>query len=248
MSCKKKSSKPSKEMIKRYCQGGKLPSKITFKRAYGGYTTGLATKDAINSVPNNTFDANALSSTVGKTSQVGGLAGTISSTIGIVTDPIRAKSEELSESGDFKSTKSAKQHAFVNYMFDPARGLSETFQDKNASNKEKWLAAGNMLFPFLSGELADARYDRLRKDNMSRVRAQRLANLPEVQSNSPAYAPVFEMGGILEDYKGASHANGGIPVNGSGSPISKTRTAPVAEVEGNEVNWNQYIFSDKLFI
>jgi hypothetical protein len=60
-------------------------------------------------------------------------------------------------------------------------------------------------------------------------------------------------GGYIIDYKGASHANEGIPVNGStGNPVASTGEKADAEVEGKEVGAKlpneetPYIFSHKL--
>ena len=60
-------------------------------------------------------------------------------------------------------------------------------------------------------------------------------------------------GGYLMEYGGASHAGGGIPVDGTtGNPIAVTGAQPNAEVEGNEVAVKfpgaetPFIFSDKL--
>lgn len=60
-------------------------------------------------------------------------------------------------------------------------------------------------------------------------------------------------GGYLMEYGGASHAGGGIPVDGTtGNPIAITGAQPNAEVEGNEVAVKfpgaetPFIFSDKL--
>lgn len=60
-------------------------------------------------------------------------------------------------------------------------------------------------------------------------------------------------GGYLMEYGGASHAGGGIPVDGTtGNPIAVTGAQPNAEVEGNEIavkfpgSETPFIFSEKL--
>jgi len=80
-----------------------------------------------------------------------------------------------------------------------------------------------------------------------------------IQSNSQGRAlgsgalGIKANGGYTIDYKGASHAQGGIPVNGTtGNPIQGTGEQPQAEVEGNEIaakfpgENTPYIFSHKL--
>ena len=61
----------------------------------------------------------------------------------------------------------------------------------------------------------------------------------------------YNYGGVLE-YKGPSHANGGIPINSNGIPVPRNQAS--AEVEGNETRYQPtsqeqpYIFSDSIKI
>jgi hypothetical protein len=55
---------------------------------------------------------------------------------------------------------------------------------------------------------------------------------------------MYKHGGKMINYNGATHENGGIPINANMQPVSRNNA--VAEVEDGEVAYNSYIFSNHL--
>lgn len=88
--------------------------------------------------------------------------------------------------------------------------------------------------------------------------------VPEITYINPAYRSTFKYGGkmpfggtmpyttnnsklpVIQNYKGANHNNGGIPVDENGNPSVVSGKSPIVETEGNELSWNDYVFSDKI--
>jgi len=138
-------------------------------------------------------------------------------------------------------------------IFDPFRTSFKTFSDKDATRKEKWGAFGSILgLPGLANTFGKERAKRLNKQGIedtrnaySDVATSNYSNILNQQLRF-AFGGNLGKGNNIVDYKGATHGEGGIEVDSTGTPSVISGKKGVAETEDNEFSFNGYVFSDKL--
>jgi hypothetical protein len=190
-------------------------------------------------------------------SNIGKGAGIVGSIIGMadqIAAPIKASADSVNPDGSLVSERRSAMGAQAGLAFDPLRTSIKTFTDKNASGAEKWGAIGGILgLPGLAGQFGKARANRINKQGLEETQKlisnQANANFTQMMNSQ------YEQGGQMDvypysknivEYKGATHGEGGIKVDSNGNPTAKTGRPAVAETEDKEINWNNYIFSNKL--
>lgn len=187
-------------------------------------------------------------------------AGVVGSIIQVgdqIATPIRQGADATNQGGGLVNMNKSANAATAGAFFDPFRtGMSTIREGSREEKQEYWKGLGKSLLgvPFLAGKgFGKARAERLDKEGEE---AYRNAAFGTINQN---YMGVlnnqlrgFALGGSMNngtgivDYKGASHSNGGIKVDSNGNPASVTKKQAIAEVEGGEVSWSGYVFSNKL--
>lgn len=144
-----------------------------------------------------------------------------------VGDEIKADAMSIDpETGAYDDYKSAYQAEQAEAWLDPATFAMNTFDDPNATNKEKLNAIGNIFAPGLGMFTAKDSVKRQEEENIARVeeakriekeklaeqnknliRQQRLSTLTQ---NTPQYGAVFKNGGFIKSYKNGGSLNTGI--------------------------------------
>jgi hypothetical protein len=185
------------------------------------------------------------------------IPGVIGSIIGIgraIGEPIKANAERTNISGGLVSEHRAANAATVGSFLDPMKTFTSTFGDKDATSKEKWGAGLNLLLPGMGAILGfgKARAKRLNEKGIedtrnaySEVATNNYSNLINQQLRF-AFGGKLGAGNNIVDYKGATHGEGGIEVDSTGTPSVVSGKKGVAETEDKEFSFNGYVFSDKL--
>lgn len=216
----------SKKLLPKYQSGGELTTNVPNQNKFQGFMKGT---------------------------------GVVGSIIGMgdqIAQPIRQNADATNTAGGLVNENRSANAATAGAFFDPFRtGMSTIREGSTAEKQEYWKGFGKSLLgvPFLAGKgFGKARAERLDEEGETAMRNQ----VSQLATNNYINAlntqlRTYALGGNLlgkgiVDYKGATHAQGGIKVDRNGNPTSVTGKNAIAELETGEVSWSGYVFSNKL--
>jgi hypothetical protein len=188
--------------------------------------------------------------------QIPGVIGSIIGLADQVARPIKEKADAMNSTGALVSEQRSANAATAGAFFDPLRtGLSTMKEGNREEKQEYWKGFGKSLFgvPFLAGKgFGKARAKRLNQQGIedtrnaySQVATNNYSNLLTQQLRF-AFGGNIGKGTNIVDYKGATHGEGGIEVDSTGTPTAVSGKKGIVEVEDQEFMWESYVFSDKL--
>jgi hypothetical protein len=179
------------------------------------------------------------------TGTIGGIVGMVAKPINNLIQTTRDKAEEINpNTGAYVNINKATNTAAANTIFNPF----SSFKDKDMTFGEKMLG-----FTGIGGYFAQKnKFKRLEKERTEDTRnaySQAATNNYSGLINQQlrfAFGGNISKGTNIVDYKGATHGEGGIEVDATGTPTVMSGKKGIAETEDNEFSWNGYVYSDKL--
>lgn len=169
-----------------------------------------------------------------KTGQVTGLVGTIRSAVNQVAEPIRANAESDIDPNTGKYNNFGKVEALgvAGASLDPARAISDTYKDPNASRSEKLASLSTLLTgPVGAHVLVKKRYKRLEEERAQQIYKDKMqtwggasenpytmmpyggnvqTNTVELEQGEPYMTPDGNLETIST--QAPTHAQGGVPI------------------------------------
>ena len=185
--------------------------------------------------------------------QIPGVIGSIVGMADQIAKPMKERADATNSSGALVNEQKSANTAQAGLVFDPLRTSIKTFTDNDATRKEKWGAVGGILgLPGLASTFGKARAKRLNEQGIedtrnaySQVATNNYSNLLTQQLRF-AFGGNIGKGTNIVDYKGATHGEGGIEVDSTGTPTVMSGKKGIVEVEDQVFMWESYVFSDKL--
>jgi hypothetical protein len=185
--------------------------------------------------------------------QIPGVIGSIIGMADQIAKPMKERADATNSSGALVNEQKSANTAQAGLVFDPLRTSIKTFTDNDATRKEKWGAVGGILgLPGLASTFGKARAKRLNQQGIedtrnaySQVATNNYSNLINQQLRF-AFGGNIGKGSNIVDYKGATHGEGGIEVDSTGTPTVMSGKKGIAETETDELSFNGYVFSNKL--